>query len=37
MGNYLSEHADLTDHRKDDLFAGWNKELKNYLKLTEQN
>jgi hypothetical protein len=33
----LSEHTDLTDHRTDERFIIWNKELKNYLKLTEQN
>ncbi|MDR0924378.1 MAG: hypothetical protein LBN31_08505 [Hungatella sp.] len=37
MGKFLSDHTDLTDYRKDERFAGWNKELNNYLKLTEQN
>lgn len=37
MGKFLSDHTDLTDHRKEERFAGWNKELNNYLKLTEQN
>ena len=37
MGKYLQEHMGLTDHRTDDRFDGWKKELKNYLKLTEQN
>ncbi len=37
MGKYLQEQLSLTDHRKDEKFDGWNRELGNYLKLTEQN
>ena len=34
MGEYLSEHTDLKDHRMDHQYASWNKALKKYLSLT---
>lgn len=36
MGTYLSQHMNLTDHRKEKLYKAWNKELKRYLRLTKQ-
>lgn len=37
MGTYLSEHTNLSDHRKEKLYVSWNKELKKYLAITEQD
>ena len=37
LGKYLYEHAKLKDHREEEKFAGWNREMKNYIKMTQQN
>ena len=37
IGNYLPKHTDFIDHRKDAGFESWNRELNNYLKLTNEN
>ncbi|SHO48376.1 hypothetical protein [Anaerocolumna xylanovorans] len=35
IGDYLSEHTDLTDRRGQKQYASWNTALKKYLKLTQ--
>ncbi|WP_077610251.1 hypothetical protein [Clostridium sp. Marseille-P2415] len=37
IGTCLTEHTDLKDRRKEEQYASWNRELKNYLTLTGRN